>query len=129
MQLEDLVRVFGGRIRELGDRRWLDTHVGGLRTFIVCRAANGSGITFDLAVFTPHTRELDPFFSRDEGPEWRLDGHRVVLHLREGFLFAGCRRGIEFDWQLAADIDWAADLLQHRGLPCHAPAAVRCSAA
>jgi len=96
MQLQDLARVFGGRIREFGDRRWLDTRVGGLRAFIVCRAANSSGVTFDLAVFTPHTRELDPFLSRDEGLEWRLDGERVLPHLRSGFLFAGCRRGILF---------------------------------
>jgi hypothetical protein len=96
MQLQDLARVFGGCIREFGDRRWLDTRVGGLRAFIIDRAANSSGGTFDLAVFTPRTRELDPFFSRDEGQEWRLEGEHVLPHLTSGFLFAGCRRGILF---------------------------------
>jgi hypothetical protein len=96
MLLEDLKQVFGGRTREISDRRWLDTSVGGLRTFIICRITNGGGVTFDLAVFTPHTRELDPFCAREEGREWCLDGGRVVPRLRDGFLFIGCPRGILF---------------------------------
>jgi len=86
MRLEDLSRVFGGRIREVSDRRWLDTHVGGLRAFVISRATNDGGGTFDLAIFTPDTRELDPFFARDEGQEWQLDGERVLPRLKAGFL-------------------------------------------
>src|SRR5215831_10431311 len=103
MQLDDLRRFFGGGIREVSGRRWLDTRVGGLRTFIICRARNGGGTTFDLAVFTPHTRELDPcratddpWRATDERQEWSLEGEHVVPRLRSGFQFAGCRRGILF---------------------------------
>lgn len=96
MRLEELKQIFGGRIRELGERRWLDARVGGLRAFIVSRITSDGVVTFDLAVFTPQTRELEPFFARDEGQEWRLDGERVLPRLREGFLCEGCRRGILF---------------------------------
>lgn len=95
MRLEELVPVFGGHIRELGDRRWLDTHVGGLRAFVICRAAIAGGVTFDLAVFTKDTRELDPFFARDESTDWKLEGDPQDLpRLKDGFVFAGCRCGI-----------------------------------
>jgi hypothetical protein len=94
-RLEDLRKVFGGRIREFSERRWLDTRVGGLRAFIVSRATD-RGTTFDLAVFTPSTRELDPFFAREDGLEWQLEGDLVLPCLRAGFSFTGCRRGILF---------------------------------
>jgi hypothetical protein len=98
MLLEDLRRVFGGRIRELNGRRWLDTHVGGLRAFIVCRATNAHGVTFDLAVFSPHTRELDPFFAREDGQEWSLEGERVVPSLRAWLRLLGVSaRGLARD--------------------------------
>lgn len=96
MRLEDLTRVFGGTIRTVGKRTWLDTKVGGLRTFVVRRVTEDHGVTFDLAVFTPHTRELDPFFAREEGLEWALGDDRAVPRLESPFIFAGCRRGILF---------------------------------
>lgn len=96
MGLEELGRIFSGSIRELGDRRWLDTHVGGLRAFIICRATKDGGATFDLAVFTPSTLELDPLFAKAEGQDWRLEGEHVLPRLKAGFLFTGCRRGILF---------------------------------
>src|SRR5205823_1571704 len=33
---------------------------------------------------------------REEGQEWSLDAELVLLRLRPGFLFQGCRRGILF---------------------------------
>ncbi|HEY1546940.1 MAG TPA: hypothetical protein VGG28_03935 [Kofleriaceae bacterium] len=94
MQLDDLARVFGGQIRAYHDRRWLDAQIGGLRAFVVCRATS-AGTVFDLAVFTPRTRELDPFFARDPGDEWVL-AERAIPTMPAGFVFAGCRRGILF---------------------------------
>jgi hypothetical protein len=96
LDLGDLRRVFGGRIHEDRDRRWLDARVGGLRTFIICRATKDGGVTFDLAVFTPYTREIDPFSAREKGREWQLDGEHVLPRLRAGFVFTGCRGGVLF---------------------------------
>lgn len=97
MNLEDLIPVLGGRIRATAERRWLDTHVGGLRSFVVVRATRSGEVTFDLAVFTPQAKELDPFFSKGEGDEWWLGKEPVELpRLKAGFVFTGCRRGILF---------------------------------
>ena len=78
--------MFGGQIRALGDRRWIDTRVGGLRVFVVQR-----GRVLDIAVFTPETRELDPFLASAHTDEWVLD---VLPTLSHGFVFTGCRGGV-----------------------------------
>jgi hypothetical protein len=97
MHLDDLLPVFGGQIRETADHIWLDTEVGGLRSFVIRRSTKDGGHTFDLAVFTLQTRELDPFFSRSQGDEWWLGEEPVELpRLKAGVVFAGCRRGILF---------------------------------
>jgi hypothetical protein len=70
--LEDLAGVLGGNVRFTYGRIILDTDIGGLRAFVVRRVLPLSNtVVFDLAVFTPDTRELDPFFTHRE---WRLDG-------------------------------------------------------
>jgi len=89
MRLGELGLVLGGDIREVGDRRWLDTQVGGLRACIIDREGR-----FDIAVFTADARALDPFSVT--GPEWELAGPRLVPKLSAGFLFAGCRSGVLF---------------------------------
>jgi len=96
VRLDELQRVFGGHIRDYQGRRWLDASIGGLRAFVVRRANDQGDETFDLAIFTPHTRERDPFFSRDSGHLWRLDGDPVLPVLSAGFVFTGCHRGVLF---------------------------------
>ena len=38
MNLDDLIPVFGGDVRQAADVKYLDTEVDGLRTFVVCLA-------------------------------------------------------------------------------------------
>jgi hypothetical protein len=94
-RLEELRRVFGGTIRALGERRWLDTRIGGLRTFVVQRG-RAATVTLDLAVFMPDTRELDPFHARVDTSEWVLGPDQALPSLSHGFVFAGCRGGVLF---------------------------------
>lgn len=94
MQLDDLIPILGGQIHETADRTWLDTEVCGLRSFVATR---DGGVTFDLAVFTPRAREVDPFFSQRHDDEWWPGEEPVELpRLKAGFVFSGCRRGILF---------------------------------
>jgi hypothetical protein len=96
IRLDGLRHVFGGELRELDGRRWLETHVGGLRVFVIAHVDQAGGLTFELAVFTPHARELHPFFARDEVPAWHLVGERAPPRLEDGFVITGCHRGILF---------------------------------
>ncbi len=96
MRLYELQRVFGGHIRDYAGRRWLDATIGGLRAFVIRRTTDEGDETFDLAIFTPTTRERDPFFARDSGHTWRLDGDPVLPVLCAGFVFTGCHRGVLF---------------------------------
>jgi len=89
--LEGIARVLGGVVRTTNNLCWLDTTVGELRAAVIRRSN-----MFDLAVFTPETRELDPFLANPTD-EWRLDGPDVVIpRLRHGYEFSGCRGGVLF---------------------------------
>jgi hypothetical protein len=95
LRLEDLAKIFGGEIRTFEERTWLDTHIGGLRAFVVRRVTANHSVTFDLAVFTKHTRELDPFFARESWHHWAVKDDEIP-RLEHNFVFVGCDRGILF---------------------------------
>jgi hypothetical protein len=96
MRLDELKDVLGGDLREGGDRTWLETRVGGLRAFVICRRVGERDEMFDLAVFTPEARCADPFDSRQGFHDWLLENEHVMPRLTHGFLFSGCRDGILF---------------------------------
>lgn len=89
--LESLAKVLGGVVRITNNVCWLDTSVGDLRAAVIRRSN-----MFDLAVFTPDTRELDPF-QTDPADVWRVDAPDLVIpRLRHGYEFSGCRSGVLF---------------------------------
>jgi hypothetical protein len=100
MTLDELAKVLGGVVRIADGRRWLDTTVGELRAVVIRRVGPvSSAVAFDLAVFTPHTRELDPFHPHPD--EWHLDGMRAIPRLRYGYVFAGCPGGVLYAASMA----------------------------
>lgn len=136
-RLDELQRVFGGEVRTRDERQWLDTRISGLRAFII-RRGHGGTTTFELAMFTPRARDIDPFLARIDTAEWILDPDQGLPRLPRGFLFTGCRGGVLFAtcigepsledivstaWELArwAHLDWrqrtAADIPRRRTLP------------
>jgi hypothetical protein len=96
VRLEDLAHRFGGQVRTLGARSWLDTRVGGLRTFVIRRVTEEHTVAFELAVFMKRSKARDPFFELEWNEEWKLEGKDEVPALRHGFVFAGCHRGVLF---------------------------------
>ncbi len=91
-RLDELQRVFGGDLRVLGDRRWLEASVSGLRTLVIERPHGA----LELAVATPDAADRDPFLARLDGAEWVLADDHEPPRLAHGFVFAGCRAGVLF---------------------------------
>jgi hypothetical protein len=93
--LEELARILGGAIRTSHDHDWLDTTVGELRAAVIRRVRMNSGtVVYDLAVFMPCVRQLDPFGWNRE--VWHLDGAHAAPRLRHGYMFGECRAGVLF---------------------------------
>ena len=87
--LDDLAAVIGGTVRSAPEHS-LDTKIGGFRAVIISRRRPLSESTaFDLAVWTPVARELDPFHLAGKS---RSLGE--VPHLPHGFVFTGLCGGV-----------------------------------
>ena len=117
LRLEDVARVVGGQLRFDGPQVSLETKIGGLRALVVRRVTRTGPITLDLAVATPHARELEPLFAIDRTVDWVLDEDRAIPRLEHDFVFTGCRRGVLFAVstgnpsleQVVATLWWLAD--------------------
>lgn len=91
--LEELARVLGGVIRVDTEHHWLDTTIGNLRAAVIRRAHPVSYATrYDLAVFMPDARELDPLRGVTHNG-MRLDGDSQP-RIGHGYLFIGCHAGV-----------------------------------
>lgn len=90
--------MLDGALRVRGGTRYVETSIGGLRAAVIRREAPLSKtVTYDLAIASQSTRELDPMFQHTGVDEWRLDDSRVTVPpLRHDYVFAGCRGGVLF---------------------------------
>lgn len=93
VRLQQLRRAFGGTLRDHGERRWLETTMGGLRVWVAYREHAGRR-RYELAVFTPGANELAPFTNRRYVNEWYLEPRLALPKLQHGFVFAGCPGGV-----------------------------------